>query len=182
LEELEMAIIIREATINDIHGIAKVHVDAWNTTYKGIVPEEHLKSKTCKGQEEKWLKRIFNNIDSKEFLYVAEYEKSGIVGFACGSAENDDSKFKGAIRAIYILKEFQRQGIGKKLVRVLVERMNRAKVGNLIIWAFEQNPSCAFYEHIGGQKAYESNVVVGGKELTEVGYGWTDLDELLGVL
>lgn len=27
---------IREATINDAEGIAKVHVDSWRTTYEGI--------------------------------------------------------------------------------------------------------------------------------------------------
>ena len=32
-----MEIFIREGTINDVSGIAKVHVDSWNTTYKNIV-------------------------------------------------------------------------------------------------------------------------------------------------
>lgn len=33
---------IRKATINDAEGIAKVHVDSWRTTYKGIIPDEFL--------------------------------------------------------------------------------------------------------------------------------------------
>ena len=48
-----MGVIIKEATIKDIHDIAKVHVDSWNTTYKNIVPEEYLKSRTYKDQEER---------------------------------------------------------------------------------------------------------------------------------
>ena len=33
---------IREATLDDVPGIARVHVDTWRTTYPGIVPAEHL--------------------------------------------------------------------------------------------------------------------------------------------
>lgn len=33
---------VRIATLNDAAGIAKVHVDSWRTTYKGIIQEEFL--------------------------------------------------------------------------------------------------------------------------------------------
>lgn len=32
--------IIRKAKLDDATGIAKVHVDSWRTTYKGIIPEK----------------------------------------------------------------------------------------------------------------------------------------------
>lgn len=182
LEVFKVVINIREATINDVYGIAKVHVDVWNTAYKNIVPEEYLKSRTYIGQEEKWLKRIFKNDYTKEFVYVAVCEKGEIIGFACGCAENDDIKFKGIISTIYILDDFQKQGIGKQLIKVIVERLYRNNIENLIIWAFEENLSCTFYEHIGGQKTYKKNVNMGGKELLEIGYCWTNLKKLLGIL
>ena len=34
--------IIREATRNDVSAIAKVHVDTWRTTYRGIVPDRQF--------------------------------------------------------------------------------------------------------------------------------------------
>ena len=37
-----MGIHIRRAIKDDIQGIAKVHVDSWKTTYKGIVADEIL--------------------------------------------------------------------------------------------------------------------------------------------
>lgn len=43
-----MKIIIRQATIDDVYGIAKVHVDSWNTTYEKIVPKEYLKRELIK--------------------------------------------------------------------------------------------------------------------------------------
>lgn len=33
---------IRIATIEDAYAIAKVHVDSWKTTYKGIIPDHFL--------------------------------------------------------------------------------------------------------------------------------------------
>jgi len=34
--------IIRKAKLDDATGIAKVHVDSWRTTYKGIIPDDFL--------------------------------------------------------------------------------------------------------------------------------------------
>lgn len=174
-----MDIYIREANIADVQAIAKVHVATWNSTYENIIPEVYLKSKTCKGQEEKWLKRIFENDATNEFLYVALTENDDIIGFACGSAQNDDIKFKGTIAAIYILKDFQRKGLGKKLIKTIVERLDKNGIENLIIWAFAENPSCSFYEHINGKKVRKKTENIGGKEMIETGYGWTNIKELL---
>ncbi|WP_306428702.1 hypothetical protein [Robertmurraya siralis] len=40
--------IIREATLSDAEGIAKVHVDSWRTTYKGIVSDVFLEQLSYK--------------------------------------------------------------------------------------------------------------------------------------
>lgn len=34
--------ILREARLDDASAIARVHVDTWLSTYRGIVPEEYL--------------------------------------------------------------------------------------------------------------------------------------------
>lgn len=173
---------IREATINDVYGIAKVHVDSWNTTYKDIVPAEYLKSRTYKWQEERWVKRYFENKNTKEFLYVAVTTDNEVVGFACGSSQNEDIEFKGTINAIYILDSNQRQGTGKQLVKKIVEKLDKDEVEKMIIWAFEKNPSCKFYEKIGGKKVRRKIVNIGGKELVEVGFCWSNLEQLLSEL
>jgi hypothetical protein len=36
------AVTIRRAVREDARAIARVHVDSWRTTYRGIVPEEHI--------------------------------------------------------------------------------------------------------------------------------------------
>lgn len=177
-----MKVIIREGKIEDVHGIAKVHIDSWNTTYKNIVPEEYLKTKTYKEQEERWLNRYFRSENTKEFLYVAVTTNNEIVGFICGSSKNEDVEYKGTISTLYILKNYQRQGIGRQLVKVIVERICKADVEKLIIWALEDNPYCKFYEKIGGKRTLDITVNMGGKDLNEIGFTWTNLNELVNKL
>lgn len=44
--------IIREATLSDACGIAKVHVDTWRTAYKGIINDEFLNELSYDKREE----------------------------------------------------------------------------------------------------------------------------------
>jgi ribosomal protein S18 acetylase RimI-like enzyme len=178
----KMKTIIREATIDDVYGIAKVHVDTWNSTYANIVPNEYLQDRTYKSQEERWLKRLFKNEYTKEILYVAVTLDGEVVGFICGSSKNEDMEFKGTISTIYISESYQRQGIGKQLVKVIVEKLHRDEVEKLIIWALEENQFCKFYEKIGGKQTLKKTVNMGGRELIEIGFTWTNLKQLLSEL
>jgi len=46
--------IIRRATIEDLKGIAKVHVDTWRTAYKDIIPDSYLASLSYEKRETSW--------------------------------------------------------------------------------------------------------------------------------
>lgn len=49
-----MGIHIRRAIEDDIQGIAKVHVDSWKTTYKGIFADEILDNIAYEKREKQW--------------------------------------------------------------------------------------------------------------------------------
>ena len=70
---------IRRATIKDAEGIAKVHVDSWRTTYKGIIPDEFLKNLSYEKRTELWIANISK---SDNYLLVAETSEGEIIGFA----------------------------------------------------------------------------------------------------
>lgn len=167
---------IREATIQDARGIAIVHVDSWNTTYKGIVPDEFLKNRTYEGQEERWIRRL-NNPQSSEFILVAENNNGEVVGFASASNKNQDSKFDSILSTIYILKKYQKQGIGKLLVSSVVSKLKELGAKCLIVWVFVENPSRSFYEKLGGELVGEK-IVNRSKDLLEVAYGWDNLENI----
>jgi len=125
-------IIIREASAADERGIARIHVDAWHTTYAGIMPDSVLKALSYDKSEKQRRKfiKLHPNLGSKTF--VAETEHDGIVGFAGGGHEQGGhAVYKGELYAIYILEAFQRMGIGTMLVHRVVDYIKSLGLENM---------------------------------------------------
>ncbi len=165
---------IRAAHIEDAPGIARVHVDSWRTTYKGIVPAKFLADISYERREQNARQRLSNL--NGTYTYVAEDESGHIVGFISGGLNRDASEeYTGELYAIYILKEAQGHGIGKKLTRVLVERLIQEHYYSMLVWVLADNPSRHFYEALGGQYVSTKQIEIGGVMLDEVSYGWGDI-------
>ena len=52
----------------------------------------------------------------------------------------------GEIYAIYILKEYQQRGIGKKLINFAVNDLINENYDKVVIWALKDNPNVKFYK------------------------------------
>ncbi len=166
---------IREATLADIPGIARVHVDTWRTAYRGIVPADFLASLTYEGKESLW-SLILGTPAEKSCVYVAEDETGQIVGFAsCGPVRPRSEPHEGELYAIYILDSHHGKGIGRKLFTAIANHLARNGFTSMLLWVFADNPARRFYEALGGQKVNEKQFEIGGATLTEVGYLWPDI-------
>lgn len=170
--------LIREANQSDATGIARVQVDAWQTTYKGIVPNNYLASYTSEKRRERW--RQILAAQENHFTFVAETSDGQIVGFAsAGDAEEPIEDFVGELVAIYLFKNYQRRGIGKLLVKAVAECFLRQQTISMLVWVLADNPFKAFYESLGGERVSEKQMEIGGASLPAVSYGWKNLDVLL---
>ncbi|MEQ2528403.1 GNAT family N-acetyltransferase [Bacillaceae bacterium CLA-AA-H227] len=167
---------IRKAILTDAKGIAKVHVDSWRTTYLNIVPDEFLNSLNYESFEQRWNNNIPNG-----GVYVAETESGEIVGFSSGGKERSGNYegFDGEIYAIYILKEYQGQGIGRKLVKPIAVEMKELGHNSMLVLVLKDNPSRHFYEALGAKYIDEVEVEIGGKHLPELVLGWDDIGSFL---
>ncbi|ASS96727.1 GNAT family N-acetyltransferase [Peribacillus simplex] len=168
---------IRKAMEEDVNGIANVHINSWKTTYKGILPDQYLFSLNPEAKKKNWLRnlKMLHNA-----TYVAENDNGEIIGFAAGGPEQtNDSHIQGEVYAIYFLKEYQRQGFGRKMIKAVIHELMKMEHKNLIIWALKDNPSCGFYRALGGQVIAEKTVKMAGIELIEVGFGWEDIQDVL---
>ncbi|MCC3356075.1 GNAT family N-acetyltransferase [Bacillus sp. REN16] len=163
---------IRKAILSDAKGIAKVHVDSWRTTYKGIIPDEFLQRLSYESREKMWERGIPNG-----HILVAENNSGEIAGFACGGKERSGSyeNYQGELYAIYILQEYQGQGLGKKLVIPVVKQLLDKDFNTMLVLVLEENKSCLFYEALGARKLNTFEVEIGGKNLKEAVYGWDNL-------
>jgi hypothetical protein len=48
----------------------------------------------------------------------------------------------------------------------------------MVVWVLKQNPARGFYKALGGTPVAQKPIQIGGFELIEVAYGWTELDLL----
>ncbi|HEY6284919.1 MAG TPA: GNAT family N-acetyltransferase [Ktedonobacteraceae bacterium] len=172
--------IIRKAHIDDNAGIARVHVDTWRTTYRGIIPDEHLANMTYSNHKQRWTHYLTNNTGGF-FTYIAEDDSGQIFGFVSGGYErNTNPIYKGELYLIYILKEYQGQGIGRLLTQTLIKKLLQEGINSMMLWVFADNyVACSFYEVLGGQRLKTKQAEFGGHMLDEVAYGWMDIRKLL---
>ena len=107
-----MSFIIREATAADVPAIAQLHVDTFIETHGG-----GPNSPTFELRERQW-REILKAKDESEFCFVIQGADGRLVGFARGVPYDDPTPpgFDGLLNKIYILQEFHRQGLGRRLV------------------------------------------------------------------
>lgn len=174
-----MAIRIRKANTKDAQGIARVHVDTWRTTYRGILPDEFLSSLSYDRARRRW-ETIYLNPNSQDTISVAEDESGNIVGFAIyGPDRDNDPVYKGELYGIYVLQRIQRQGIGKQLMLAAAQDLKRRGLSSMLVWVLADNPSKRFYELLGGEHVQTRDITMDGKPLKELGYGWENSDSIL---
>lgn len=96
--------IIREARCDDAAGIARIHVESWRTTYRGIVPDDVLERLSEERRVAYWSDVLCREPRS-DVVYVAEDERGAIAGFAAGGPERDGTHgYDGELYAIYLLE------------------------------------------------------------------------------
>ncbi|BAZ11830.1 GCN5-related N-acetyltransferase [Calothrix sp. NIES-4071] len=172
--------IIREIIYNDVPAIARVHVDTWRTAYRGIISNEYLAGLSYKKRENGWYQILNTASENRDFIYVAENQSGEIIGFANGGLERSgDSIYKGELKAIYILEDSQRKGIGRRLVQTVALKLSQENINSMLVWVLADNSACRFYEKLGGEKVYSKQLERWGAMLTEVAYGWTDTTAII---
>jgi ribosomal protein S18 acetylase RimI-like enzyme len=172
-------VLIREATLDDVPGVARIHVDTWRTAYRGLMPAAFLSGLSYADRERIWAQNLSNSA-RRSFLLVAEAPTGLIVGFACGGPERTRRiDYRGELYALYVLEMFQRQGLGRALMRATATAMLEGGLESMLIWVLADNrPARRFYESMGGILVGEQPIEIGGARLVEVAYGWGDLRPL----
>ncbi len=170
---------IREATRHDAKAIAGVQVDTWRTAYKGIVCDSVLEALDYEGSAENF-RGFIGECGKKQFAYVAESDEGEVAGFIIGGIEREGQLgYDGEIYAVYVRKEYQGRGIGKKLIRAAVVWLKEHGFSSLLLWVLKDNVAAReIYERLGGRVAGQRDHCQGCDGLKVVAYGWDDLKVL----
>ncbi len=174
-------ITIRQAKLEDVEGIAYVGYHSWLTTYTGIFPDKYISQRTPEKRiphiKQNWVGFEENLADyPTRKILVAETIKEEIVGFVVGGEIfYKELPYDCEMYAFYILKEYQQKGLGTKLFRQMLEFLKTFEYSSMIIWVLKENPSCKFYEKMGGKAKEVRLDERDGNGYEVVGYVWDDI-------
>lgn len=173
---------LRRATVADAQAIAAIRIEGWRTSYRGMIPDTYLDNMQLDENVLHW-RTILQAMPTKEdslFVYVAVNDEE-VVGFVSAMKLLEPKMDKGAeINAIYLRPQWQRCGIGKRLLHKAARSLQAMGCNSCVIWVIDGNSQARnFYEELGGEILVEQDFNWDGLELTEVGYGWQDLSVLL---
>jgi GrpB-like predicted nucleotidyltransferase (UPF0157 family)/ribosomal protein S18 acetylase RimI-like enzyme len=168
-------VIVRPARVEDAAAIARVQIDAWRDTYRGIVPDAHLDALSYEDYEHR---RRTNLQDPATRTHVAV--DGDVVAFAMSGPERDPATGGGELYAIYVRASHRSRKVGRRLLLHVAEAFAADGVESMVVWVLRDNGNARrFYEAMGGQPRGEKTVEIGGATLSEVGYAWGDLSPLL---
>lgn len=109
-------------------------------------------------------------------MYVAGMPERGIVRFAdFGEPRESIDAYAGELHAIYLLPEFQRQGIGERLFNLGIEYFVGSGKCSMYLLALEVSPYRSFYEKMGGRIVGRKHAEIEGIKYDELVYGWDSL-------
>lgn len=169
----------RVASPQDAAAIAAVHVSSWRSTYVGLLPDELLSGLSTETRTANWRRQLEAPPGpDKTFICIAE-DAGRIVGFASAGAEREpDSGFEGELFAIYLLAESQGKGVGRALVRRVVNHLRKRGYVSMRVWVLAGNPAERFYQRLGGLKVGEKAIEIDAVDYQEVAYGWPELSRV----
>jgi ribosomal protein S18 acetylase RimI-like enzyme len=160
----------RDATPADIPALAQLHVIAWSATYPGT-----LSPPTFAIREWQWRKAFTEENDGSWFCLVIEKPDGALVGFAKGR-RSSHPEYDGELNKIYLLPEYYRLGLGRRLVGHVSRRFLAQGLNSMWLCGEPDNPSRAFHEALGGH-----NLTNEDGSTNHGNYGWTDLRALAAI-
>lgn len=161
--ETPAALTIREATVSDLPALARLHVATWNATYAPL--GQH--GPGYEVRERQW-REAFARSDGW-FCFVVARPDGELVGFAQGNP-SDNPDFGGELGKIYLLADYQRLGLGRRLVGHVARRFLSQGITSMWLYGDARNPSARAWLALGATKTDD--------DPGNGNYGWRDIRQL----
>jgi ribosomal protein S18 acetylase RimI-like enzyme len=161
-------LVMREATMADLRPLAELHVRTFNETHVGPFGS----GPSYATREWQWREKLAET-DATSFVLVLETGAKHLVGFIWCHPTHENPKWMARLNKIYLLREYQRRGLGKRLVAAAVDRLLANGLTSMALFTEPDNePACNFYEQLSGERQLDERGAFGGM------YGWPDLHKL----
>ena len=111
---------------------------------------------------------------------LAAADRYGLVGYAQGGPSRRGTPGEAEIHTLYVLRQAQGQGLGKRLMLETARALAANGATSLMISVLRDNLRArGFYEHLAGEpETPRQEPGPGGRLLFEVAYRWADIRSL----
>lgn len=157
---------IRRAEYADVNAIAQVHVQSWMESYQGMLRQSILEAHNFDKCQSIWNVVIG---DLQHQVWVYEYE--GLIQGFIDIYKIPNQKIT-EIKALYLLKRIQRQGIGSALMQQAFIWSKALGCQQIQLDIFDRNPSCLFYEKLGAKRTDQEDASDYADDLKIIYYQW----------
>jgi ribosomal protein S18 acetylase RimI-like enzyme len=168
---------LRAATVADCIAAAEVNIRAWQQSFADRPP---LVAGDASVERRADLFR--RRFDAPLYrMYVAEAQGQGVVGFVdVGPPREPGWHCDAELYAIYVLKPYQRTGVGSRLFELAWGAVLAAGLRSMYLIVLQDSPYRAFYERAGGRLlAQRAAGALPGQDAHAI-YAWLDLRGRIG--
>ena len=153
---------IEKPKVSDAEEIAKLVIDSWKTTYKGLIDQNYLDNLDIESAKTKWEKQIEQNCDI--LIYREDGKILGVIKY--GESENVSEN--GEVFVLYVKPEEKRKGIGTKLINSVKQELLKKGYKKMDVWCLDGNKIGEnFYIKNGGIKKEKRIYEVNGINVNE---------------
>jgi len=172
--------------------IGRVHVETWQSSYAGLLPDALLVAMSDVRQSAWWSPRALDDPPpGRAGIFVADDDEMGVVGFTSGGADARHARGPrrrrgagwGRSTPSMSSPTSRNRGLGRALLDALFGQFVADGYDTAILWMLAENPTRFFYEAAGAAR------VVGGAHRTPLAgadcrgggaYAWRDLETTAG--
>lgn len=175
LPEAPQRFVIRHARTGDAAEIARVHVASWETFYRGILPDELIRSRTFDVRKKTWATCVKQ---SDRLTLVAARPDDTIAGFASALLLNRaDDAFDAYLQTLYLEPGSTGGGTGSRLIRALANELVQRGKRSMILRVLRLNRARKFYENLGA-RIEPTDFRIDSGTFDDVTYVFDDLERL----
>lgn len=146
-----MDVRVRPADEGDADALARVHLESWRKSYRGLLPESFLASLRHERLAASWWRRLSRD-EIDECVRVIEVggRVGGFVSFGPQHGDASWLGYAGEVYMLYLLPELVGRGHGRALLRRAFDELTRCRCHWVVVWVLANNHRARrFYEREG---------------------------------
>ena len=163
---------IRTAGPEDAPGLAQVHVQSWEETYRGLIPDPEIDRRDLPYRVSQWEKLI----ERGDWARVAVAERQVVAFVTAGPARDAEPGHPGELYSLYILREWHGRGLGRALFTKARGYLQASGLTPFYCYVMPGNPATSFYERMGGERRCTTSIAPNG--MCDVMYSFANPNDM----